>query len=41
MFVAQLSGDEKTNLQILDNLREDREGGTLELGRYVDSTVIY
>ena len=35
MFVAQLSGDEKTNLQILDNLREDREGGTLELGRYV------
>ena len=36
MFVAQLSGDEKTNLQVLDNLREDREGGTLELGRYVD-----
>jgi hypothetical protein len=35
MFVAQLSGDEKTNLQILDNLRQDREGGTLELGRFV------
>ena len=36
MFVAQLSGDEKTNLQILDNLRQGREGGTLELGRFVD-----
>jgi hypothetical protein len=35
MFVAQLSGDEKTNLQILDNLRQGREGGTLELGRFV------
>ena len=36
MFVAQLSGDEKTNLQILDNLRQGHEGGTLELGRFVD-----
>lgn len=36
MFVAQLSGDEKTNLQILDNLRQGQEGGTLELGRFVD-----
>ncbi len=36
MFVAQLSGDEKTNLQILDNFRQGREGGTLELGRFVD-----
>lgn len=36
MFVAQLSGDEKTNLQILDNLRQRHEGGTLELGRFVD-----
>ena len=35
MFVAQLSADEKTNLQILDNLRQAREGGTLELGRFV------
>lgn len=35
MFVAQLSGDEKTNLQILDNFRQAREGGTLELGRFV------
>ena len=38
MFVAQLSGDEKTNLQILDNLRHGREGGTLELGRLVAPT---
>jgi hypothetical protein len=37
MFIAQLSSDEKTNLQILDNLRQNREGGTLELGRFVDS----
>jgi len=36
MFVAQLSGDEKTNLQILENLRQGKEGGTLELGRFVD-----
>src|SRR5262249_14462584 len=36
MFVAQLSGDEKTNLQILDNLRNGCEGGTVELGRLVD-----
>lgn len=35
MFVAQLSNDEKTNLQILDNLRQSHEGGTLELGRFV------
>lgn len=37
MFVAQLSGDEKTNLQILENFRQAREGGTLELGRFVDT----
>ncbi|MEI6234468.1 MAG: hypothetical protein WCT04_15555 [Planctomycetota bacterium] len=36
MFVAQLSGDEKTNLHILDNLRQGNEGGQLELGRFVD-----
>ncbi len=36
MFVAQLSGDEKSNLQILDNLRQGREAGALELGRFVD-----
>jgi hypothetical protein len=38
MFVAQLSGDEKTNLQILENLRHGRQGGTLELGRLVEPT---
>lgn len=38
MFIAQLSGDEKTNLQILDNLRQGKEGGTLELGRLVESS---
>jgi hypothetical protein len=36
MFVAQLSGDENTNFQILDNFRQAREGGPLELGRFVD-----
>lgn len=37
MFVAQLSGDENTNLQILDNFRQGHEGGALELGRFVDA----
>jgi hypothetical protein len=36
MFVAKLSGDEGTNIQILDNFRQGREGGALELGRFVD-----
>jgi hypothetical protein len=36
MFVAQLSGDENTNLQVLDNFRQGHEGGALELGRFVD-----
>jgi hypothetical protein len=36
MFAGQLSSDEKTNLQILDNFRQGHEGGTLELGRFVD-----
>jgi hypothetical protein len=35
MFVAQLSTDANTNLQIIGNLRQGREGGSLELGRYV------
>ena len=35
MFVAQLSGDANTNLQIIGNFRQDREGGSLELGRLV------
>ncbi|MEK6260105.1 MAG: hypothetical protein AABP62_15910 [Planctomycetota bacterium] len=36
MFVAQLSADTNTNLQIIDNLRQETEGGSLELGRFVD-----
>jgi hypothetical protein len=36
MFVAQLSSDAKTNLQIVSNLTEGKEGGMLELGRFVD-----
>ena len=35
MFVAQLSTDTNTNLTILGNFRQDREGGSLELGRFV------
>ena len=35
MFVAQLSADTGTNLQIIDNFRQNREGGSLELGRFV------
>lgn len=37
MFVAQLSNDENTNTQIVSNLKEGREGGTLELGRFVEA----
>ncbi|MBA3352713.1 MAG: hypothetical protein H0U23_09865 [Blastocatellia bacterium] len=36
LFVAQLSSDTNTNAQILDNFREGREGGSLELGRFVE-----
>ena len=36
MFVAQLSSDANTNSQIITNLREGKEGGTLDLGRLVD-----
>lgn len=36
MFVAQLSNDAKTNQQIIENFRQGKEGGTLELGRFVD-----
>jgi hypothetical protein len=35
MFVAQLSTDANTNLQIVGNFRRGREGGSLELGRFV------
>ena len=37
MFVAQLSNDHKANSQILTNLRNREEGGTVELGRYIDA----
>jgi hypothetical protein len=36
MFVGQLSSDTKTNVQIINNLREGKEGGSLDLGRFVD-----
>ena len=36
MFVGQLSSDEKANLQIIENLRQGKDGGTLDLGRFVD-----
>ena len=36
MFVAQLSSDANTNLQIITNFKQGKEGGTLELGRFVD-----
>lgn len=36
MFVAQLSSDAKANLQIIENLRQGKEGGSLDLGRFVE-----
>ncbi len=35
MFVGQLSVDTNTNLQVIENFRQGREGGSLELGRFV------
>lgn len=35
MFVAQLSADTNTNLQVIANFRKGTEGGPLELGRFV------
>ncbi len=35
MFVAQLSADPNTNLQVIANFRQGTEGGSLELGRFV------
>ena len=37
MFVAELSANPKTNLQIIENLHECKEGGALELGRFVNT----
>lgn len=36
MFVAQLSADTNTNTQVIANFRQGTEGGSLELGRFVD-----
>ncbi len=36
IFVAQLSTEAKTNARIIMNLKEGKEGGALELGRFVD-----
>lgn len=36
MFVAQLSADPNTNLQVIANFRQGTEGGSLGLGRFVD-----
>lgn len=36
MFIAELSTEPNTNLQIIANLHQGVEGGTLELGRGVD-----
>lgn len=36
MFVAQLSADTNTNLQVIANFRLGTEGGSLELGRFVE-----
>jgi hypothetical protein len=37
MFVAQLSSDQNTNAQILENFTKGEEGGAVELGHYVDA----
>jgi hypothetical protein len=36
MFVAELSSDQKTNVQVFNNFQDRQEGGTLELGRFVE-----
>ena len=36
MFVARLSNDATTNVQIVANFKQRTEGGTLDLGRFVD-----
>jgi len=35
IFVAQLSADTNTNLQVISNFRQGADGGSLELGRFV------
>jgi len=36
MFVGQLTSDTQNNLQVIQNLKQGKEGGTLDLGRFVD-----
>ena len=36
LFVGQLSNDEATTKAVIDNFLGQREGGSLEMGRYVD-----
>ncbi len=36
MFVGQLSNDEATTRTVIENYKANREGGSLELGRFVD-----
>jgi len=36
LFVGQLSNDEATTKAVIDNFLAQREGGSLEMGRYVD-----
>jgi len=38
MFVGQLSNDQKMNSQILENMTLRKEGGSLEMGRFVEPT---
>ena len=40
MFVAELSADSNTNKQIVENLKLGKEGGALELGRYVGLGIV-
>lgn len=37
MFVGQLSSDANTNLQVISNFRLQNNGGTLELGKFVET----
>jgi hypothetical protein len=38
MFVAQLSTDTNTNLQVIENFRRNQEGTSLELGRFINAS---
>lgn len=36
MFVGQITSDLQTNAQVIQNFKQGKEGGTLDLGRFVD-----